>query len=216
MPRYRFGACLFDSSERELTRNGDEVALSPRAFKALSLLLGRHPNAVSKQELYQELWPDTFVELTNLNNVIAEIRSAIGDAGKSMVKTKHRFGYVFAANLRVEEADADATCVLLIAGKAFPLRQGENVIGRTSDAAIMIASPSISRRHAIVHILGDRAEIEDLRSKNGTTVNDQPVRARQGIPDGATVCFGSVCGIFRALPTGGSTVTDTARATRAG
>ena len=116
----------------------------------------------------------------------------------------------------MEEADADAPCVLLIAGKTFPLHHGENVVGRTSDAAVMIASPSISRRHAVIHILGDRAEIEDLRSKNGTTVNDQPVRACQVIPDGATVCFGSVCGIFRALPTGGSTLTDTVRATRTG
>ena len=214
MTRYRFGDCLFDSSERQLTRNGDEVSLSPRAFKALSLLLQRHPNAVSKEELYQELWPETFVELTNLNNVIAEIRSAIGDAGKSMVKTKHRFGYVFAAMLRMEEADPDPTCVLLISGKSFPLRQGKNVIGRTSDAAVMIASPSISRRHAVIDVLGNRAEIEDLDSKNGTTVNDQPVHNHRLIPDGATVCFGSVCGIFRALTTGGSTITDKVRGTR--
>ena len=207
---YRFGRCSFDPARRQLTRDGEEVALSPRAFAALSVLLTRYPEAVSKRDLYEELWPNTFVELTNLNNVIAEIRTAIGDRNKSIVKTKHRFGYVFAASLSAAQENIDAPFVLLIGSSTYPLRE-ENLVGRTSDAAVMIAAPSISRKHAVIRIRGKRVEIEDLRSKNGTSIDGKAVTDRQEVPDGATVCFGTVCGIFRALPRGKSTLTDKRR-----
>ena len=206
---YRFGRCSFDPARRQLTRDGEEVALSPRAFAALSVLLSRYPEAVSKRDLYEELWPNTFVELTNLNNVIAEIRTAIGDRSKSIVKTKHRFGYVFAASLSPESSDA--TFVLLIGSSTYPLREGENLVGRTSDATVMIAAPSISRKHAVIRIRGKRVEIEDLRSKNGTSIDGKAVSDRQELPDGATVCFGTVCGVFRAVQRGKSTLTDKRR-----
>src|SRR6202035_1445428 len=153
----------------------------------------------------------TFVELTNLNNVIAEIRTAIGDRNKSIVKTKHRFGYVFAASLSATQEDIDAPFVILIGSSTYPLREGENLVGRTSDAAVMIAAPSISRKHAVIRIRGKRVEIEDLRSKNGTSIDGKAVSGRQELPDGATVCFGTLCGVFRALPPGKSTLTDKSR-----
>src|SRR5438132_832056 len=196
MARYRFANCIFDPARRQLTRAGKEIDLSPRAFTALSLLLARYPDAVSKTELYQELWPDTFVELTNLNNVIAELRAAIGDDQKRMIRTKHRFGYVFAGPLAVH--DQWSTAFILIVGRtSFQLHEGTNIVGRTPDVAVMINSPAISRRHAAIEITGAQASIEDLGSKNGTSVDGYLISEPHELTDGATVCFGSVCGIFR-------------------
>ena len=207
MARYRFANCIFDPARRQLTRAGKEIDLSPRAFTALSLLLARHPEAVSKSELYQELWPDTFVELTNLNNVIMELRAAIGDKEKRMLRTKHRYGYVLAGPVERDEQPA-AAFALLVGTNNFQLREGMNIVGRTPDAAVMINSPAISRRHAAIHVSGTHASIEDLGSKNGTSVNGQPISGRSELADGVTVCFGSVCGVFRVMGGGASTLTE--------
>ncbi|MDQ6802218.1 MAG: FHA domain-containing protein [Acidobacteriota bacterium] len=207
MAQYRFGKCVFDPGRRQLTRAGTDADLSPRAFRALSLLLARYPDAVSKEELYQELWPDTIVELTNLNNVIVELRAAIGDKEKRMLRTKHRFGYVFAGPVDRDDQPG-AAFVLLVGKNSFLLREGMNIVGRTPDAAVMIDSPAISRRHAAIEVVGTHAFIEDLGSKNGTSVDGEPINARHDLTDGATVCFGSVCGVFRAVGSGLSTLTE--------
>jgi DNA-binding winged helix-turn-helix (wHTH) protein len=209
MAPYRFGDCVFDPGRRQLTRAGIDADLSPRAFRALSLLLARYPDAVSKEELYQELWPDTIVELTNLNNVIVELRTAIGDKEKRMLRTKHRFGYVFGGPIdRDDQPGAGAVFVLLVGTKSFRLREGMNIVGRTPDATVVINSPAISRRHAAIEVVAAQAFIEDLGSKNGTSVNGEPIYGRHDLTDGATVCFGSVCGIFRAVGSGPSTLTE--------
>jgi DNA-binding winged helix-turn-helix (wHTH) protein len=209
MAPYRFGNCVFDPGRRQLTRAGTDADLSPRAFRALSLLLARYPDAVSKEELYQELWPDTIVELTNLNNVIVELRTAIGDKEKRILRTKHRFGYVFAGPIdRDDQTGAAAPFVLLVGTNTFRLREGMNIVGRTPDANIMINSPAISRRHAAIEVIGSHAFIEDLGSKNGTSVDGESIDGRHALTDGATVCFGSVCGIFSAVGGSPSTLTE--------
>ena len=64
---------------RELGRNGEPVLLSPKAFDLLATLVERRPTAISKADLQERLWPETFVVEKNLTNLIAEIRRALGD-----------------------------------------------------------------------------------------------------------------------------------------
>src|SRR5581483_6321881 len=151
MAGYRFGNCRFDVSRRELTRDGASVELSPRAFEALQLLLKSYPDAVSRDDLYASVWPDTFVNLTNLNNVIAEIRAAIGDRSKKIVITKHRYGYAIAIPVSGHFV-AMSGMSLSIGGRTVQLREGENLVGRMADAIVQIDEPSISRRHAVIHV----------------------------------------------------------------
>ena len=96
--RIRFGEYLFDDAQRELLRGSEVIHLSPRAFELMAFLLRRRPQAVTKEELYRHLWPDTFVEYANLNNLISEIRAAIGDSARTKLRTKHRYGYAFTAD----------------------------------------------------------------------------------------------------------------------
>lgn len=211
MTRYRFGGCSFDPSRRELLRHGQQVRLSPRAFEALHLLLRRYPEAVSKEDLYATLWPDAFVELTNLNNVIAEIRSAVDDSEKRVVTTKHRFGYVVGESVFTDEGAAHPSSrfTLAIGGKTVVLQEGENLVGRADDAVVLIDLPSMSRRHAVIRVAANRAEVQDLHSKNGTFIGNSRVNEVRELRDRDTVCFGSVCGVFRAVPLKGTTVTET-------
>lgn len=187
------------------------MRLSPRAFEALHLLLRQYPNAVSKEALYATLWPDAFVELTNLNNVIAEIRSAVGDTTKKIVTTKHRFGYVVGQPVFTDHEDTarpPSRFTLAIGGKAVVLLEGENLVGRTDDAVVLIDLPSISRRHAVIRVAADRAEVQDLHSKNGTFIGENRVNDVRELRDRDTICFGRVCGVFRAIPLRGTTVSE--------
>jgi DNA-binding NtrC family response regulator len=79
--------------------------------------------------------------------------------------------------------DTDRRMCLLIIGEGFvgthPLPDsGDLIIGRSEDADVCIDVPSVSRRHALLHI-GSTMQIEDLGSANGTFVHDQ--RLERGV-----------------------------------
>ena len=95
--RVAFGRFTFDTETRELLDAGARVHLSPKAFDLLALLLDRRPTVVSKREIHDHVWQDTFVSEANLSVVIAEIRQVLGDDSRqaSFVRTVHRVGYAF-------------------------------------------------------------------------------------------------------------------------
>jgi len=59
------------------------------------------------------------------------------------------------------------------------MNDGPVVIGRQAGATLKIGNASVSRRHAVIEKEGDRFVIADLGSRNGTFVNDMPVRRRE-------------------------------------
>ena len=63
-----------DLDSRELRRGAEPVRLSPKAFHLLEILVANRPKALSKADLQDKLWPDTFVVEKNLANLVSEIR----------------------------------------------------------------------------------------------------------------------------------------------
>src|ERR1044071_141050 len=96
-PPHYFADFVLDLDARELRRGSDAIALSPKAYQLLQILVSERPKALSKMVLQERLWPDTFVVEKNLVNLVAEIRSALGDdpTHPRFVRTVHRFGYAF-------------------------------------------------------------------------------------------------------------------------
>jgi DNA-binding winged helix-turn-helix (wHTH) protein len=186
--RVRFERFVFDSRSRRLSRDGLPVELSPKAYGLLEMLLQARPAAVSKEALYDQLWPKTFVEPGNLHNLVSEIRSVLGDHGRSMIRTVHGFGYAFAA-----EGSAAATATsfaVRLGGELLPLHAGENIIGRDPQAAIVIDSPDVSRHHARLIVSNESVTLEDLGSKNGTFVAGKRLAAPAVVGDGDQVTVG--------------------------
>jgi DNA-binding winged helix-turn-helix (wHTH) protein len=106
--RYDFGRCHLDTVNREVTLDGAARHLSPKAFALLRLLIEDRPRVVPKAELMRRVWPDSFVEEANLAVLISEVRAAIGDAGVGhIIKTHHRVGYGFAAEVREMPSHGD-------------------------------------------------------------------------------------------------------------
>jgi DNA-binding winged helix-turn-helix (wHTH) protein len=205
--RLRFGPFTIDSSSRQLSQAGRPVALSPKAFDALMLLLERRPNVVQKSELLDSIWPGSDeISEGNLTVVVAEIRRALGDDPHAprFVRTVHRFGYAFcgdAADVKPGAAPAredDTTgAVLAWSDQVRRLGEGESLVGRDPGCALWLDVPGVSRRHARIVVKGGTATIEDLGSTNGTFVDDVPVTAEQGLLDGQKIDFGPLAARFR-------------------
>jgi len=219
--RLQFGDLTFDADTRQLWLRGEEVGLSPKAFDLLALLIERRPRAVSKQEIRERLWPDTFVSESNLPSLISEIRQAIGDQQRErrFVRTLHARGYSFEApdaklaqpgSLTTEAANG-----WLVGSIAeIALFAGENVLGREGPGVILLKSSTVSRRHARIVIDSNGAVIEDLGSKNGTYVNDRRVTTPTSVGEGDQVRIGSLLFTFRRAQPAGSTETITSRTRR--
>ena len=85
----------------------------------------------------------------------------------------------------------------LVDGKRqIPLAEGENVLGREPFAGSFTAT-SVSRRHARLTVVGSRAYLEDLGSKNGTFLRGRRVESTQTVIDGDSIELGSVALVFR-------------------
>jgi DNA-binding winged helix-turn-helix (wHTH) protein len=207
----RFGAFTLDTDTRQVLGAGGELHLSPKAYELLTILVESRPRALAKNELYERLWPATFVSEVNLASLIAEIREALGDDARKprFIRTAHRFGYAFCGTTteapRVDDA-VTTFCWLLMGGRRVPLRLGENILGREPDDGINLDSPTVSRRHARISIAGTHAVLEDLGSKNGTFVGGEPVSTAVPLKDGDEIRTGSVVCRFRMkLPKGTTT-----------
>jgi DNA-binding winged helix-turn-helix (wHTH) protein len=206
---YRFGEFTLNIATRQLLLNDAEVHLSPKAFELLALLLANRSRAVPKAELQERLWPDTFVEETNLASLVAEIRRALHDRASQplFVRTVYGFGYRFIGDVstaKVEvRASPDRTRRFLVSDqREMMLMEGANVIGRAEDATIQIDSPGVSRYHARILVSDAGATLEDVNSKNGTFLNGKRLTTPVVLADGGEIRLGSVTLTFRvATPT---------------
>ncbi|HMM33663.1 MAG TPA: winged helix-turn-helix domain-containing protein [Thermoanaerobaculia bacterium] len=200
--RLRFGELTFEGGRRLLLRGPDVVHVSPKGFQLLELLLARRPNAVSKAEIQEALWPRTFVSETNLPALVNEVRNALGDHAKEAeyVRTVHGFGYAFEAAARELPAEAagEFRHVVLWGSQEIALAEGSNVVGRERIADVWIGHPSVSREHARITVKGPVATIEDLGSRNGTLRGAEVVRGRVTLVDGDEIRLGSVVLVYRA------------------
>jgi DNA-binding winged helix-turn-helix (wHTH) protein/tetratricopeptide (TPR) repeat protein/TolB-like protein len=117
-PVYRFGGFELDPAERRLSAAGKPVALTPKVFDTLVLLVERAGRLVSKDELMRALWPRGYVEESNLTKHIWVIRRALGDGeqGSRFIETVPKLGYRFVATVTTVEHVAPA----VPEGTAFP------------------------------------------------------------------------------------------------
>lgn len=198
--RYDFADLSLDTDARQLRRGGSPLHLSPKAMDLLSILVSEPRRVIPKAELYDRLWPATFVVEGNLPVLIREIRRAIGDRKHIIIRTVHRIGYSCGIPVREDspsgrsesEEPSGVIHTLQYGNQEYRLDQGENLVGREPTAQLFLSSASVSRRHAIINVSGDRATLTDLGSKNGTFIGDQPVLDEALLADGSIVRFGSV------------------------
>lgn len=104
---YEFGPFRVDPEKQALLRGSELIALNPKTFQLLVVLLRHGNEIVTKDELMKSVWPDTFVEETNLTRNIFALRKSLGDNEQNRyIITVPGRGYRLAEDVRMlSEAD---------------------------------------------------------------------------------------------------------------
>ena len=217
----RFGLFTLDSDRRLLQRNEADVHLTPKAFDLLVLLIQEAPRVLRKAELHERLWPGTFVSDATLVGLIKEIRRALDDRDTTsrLVRTAFGVGYAFCGTVEStglplgrRRPDIGGQSWWIVAGgRNIPLSEGEHLVGRDPASTVWLDVPGVSRRHARIVVDRQGASIEDLQSKNGTTLREHMVTRPQPLHDGDRIQVGPILVVFHVSASGPSTTTLTGR-----
>ena len=158
---FRFDDVTVDEKNFRLEKGGDPRSLTPRAFDVLLYLIKQDGRLVEKQEIFEQVWKESFVTDNALTRVIKEIRRAIGaDAGDpKYIETIPKRGYRFAAALEnkanssaartgAETAEKTALPIPVLAVlpfKIFGASDGAGVVGGDEFLGIGMADALITR-----------------------------------------------------------------------
>jgi DNA-binding winged helix-turn-helix (wHTH) protein/Flp pilus assembly protein TadD len=95
---YGFEKFRLDTENPSLWRTGELVSIPPKALETLILLVEKNGEIVSRDELMETVWKDTFVEEGNINYTISLLRKTLED--KDLIQTIPRRGYRFVADVK--------------------------------------------------------------------------------------------------------------------
>jgi DNA-binding winged helix-turn-helix (wHTH) protein len=208
----RFGAVTIDFATRRVTQNSVGLHLTPKAFDLLAILVGEAPRVVPKAELHERLWPETYVSDATLASLVKELRRALHDHDRStpLIRTAHGVGYAVAVDVDSTPPPGPNAVShwLEVDGRHIPLLDGENIIGRDVTSRVWLDAARVSRRHARVIVRPDGAFLEDLGSKNRTTVSGIALAGCVSLHDGQHIQVGPVRLVYRTSRTGMSTETN--------
>ena len=143
---YEFGPFRIDPDHRLLLRESQPVPVQPKAFDILLVLVLSNEKVVLKEELMKTVWPDTFVEESNLAQHIFVLRKTLGDAvgeNRYIVTVPGR-GYRFAGEVRAVVAEVPERPELEIKGE-LDVREGRLATEAKEEKEILVASRSLTR-----------------------------------------------------------------------
>jgi Tol biopolymer transport system component/DNA-binding winged helix-turn-helix (wHTH) protein len=105
---YQFGRFRLDPAERLLLLEGKAVALTPKAFDVLLALVQQPGHLLEKEVLLKAVWPDSFVEESNLADNVSRLRKALGEgeSGQKFIETIPKRGYRFVAEVTKQSGQA--------------------------------------------------------------------------------------------------------------
>src|ERR1041384_1084900 len=155
---YEFGSFTVDPVERVLLRDRTPVSLTQKGFDLLLFLIENSGHVVEKDRLMKEIWPDTFVEESNLTQNISVLRKVLQDRGHQYIQTVPRRGYRFVGHLQetttethlvveehararliIEDQISDAPTTAAVNGIASPISVAAKPVGNKVVVAVVIS-----------------------------------------------------------------------------
>jgi DNA-binding winged helix-turn-helix (wHTH) protein len=203
-PRFEFGPFQLDLDDRLLTRGGEVISLRPKATEILIRLVMNAGQLIKKDQLLKEVWPDTFVEESNLSQTIFTLRKALGDdrSEPRYIETVPRRGYRFIAEVRGEEARKNEVEVLQVAATAAIVQEQVVAVlpflNHTGDPEFDYLADGIT--DSLINNLSRLSKVHVLSHSAVSAFKTKPLNPQQAGKDlGATVVL---CGKLTTRPTG--------------
>jgi DNA-binding winged helix-turn-helix (wHTH) protein/TolB-like protein/Tfp pilus assembly protein PilF len=189
---YEFGRFRVDEEEHRLLREGEAVPLPPKAFETLLALVRNSGHLLTKDELLQTVWPDTFVEENNLKQYISVLRKILGtnSDGNGYIETVARVGYRFAAGVQEVWDEGEAILVENQARYRIVVNQEEREEIEGDEQMVEarpmpVALPEPQRRWELRHVLMAAVVLLGLAvvllllasrgGRNATNVGNKPI-----------------------------------------
>ena len=141
----RFSGFELDSERAELRApDGGTIRLRPKTLEILRLLAGNAGRVLSKQQLMEAAWPNVHVGEDSLFQCIREIRTALGDDKRQVVRVISGRGYLFQAEVtEVQVTEAGVTEVATPAAPEIaPVSQPEPAAPDTTATIETISEPA--------------------------------------------------------------------------
>src|ERR1700722_9835858 len=148
---YEFGPFRVDPEKQVLLREDHPVAISPKVFETLLILVRRSREVVSKEDLMQALWPDAFVEEANLSQNIFMLRKALGDTpeARRYIVTLPGRGYRFAEQVRTVTQGGDDVVIERRSRTQVVVEQAARAPGKTLHALPTSLDRQLSGKHLL-------------------------------------------------------------------
>ena len=142
--KYQFGPFHLDATERLLLKDGQPIALMPKAFDTLLLLVENRGRLLNKEELMRSIWPDAVVEGNSLNRSVSVLRKTLGEShGQAKyIETVPKHGYRFLAPV-VEIETGDGDLIIERHSSAEVITEEEEV---TDSSGANSANPALAAR----------------------------------------------------------------------
>jgi len=105
---YLFGQFRLDLSRQVLFRENNPLTLRPKSFDVLHHLLKNAGRVVSRNELFDAVWPDLVVTDDSLTQCLIEIRKALGEENRDLIRTIRGRGYLFNSEVTIEKTGGEA------------------------------------------------------------------------------------------------------------
>ncbi len=137
---FEFDDFRFDVKERVLSRNGVAIPIAPKVLNTLKVLIDNAGHLLEKQQLMDAIWPDQFVEESNLTYNIKMLRKALGDdaAQPRFIETVPRSGYRFIAKLIEPKVEAQSANTPIPAQRKIPNRNRYWLIAGAAAVIVVI------------------------------------------------------------------------------
>ena len=167
---YEFGPFRMDPDKQVLLRENQLIPVTPKAFETLLVLVRRSRDVVTKEELLKEIWPDSFVEESNLSQNIFLLRKALGDTAESRqyIVTLPGKGYRFAASVRTVTEQGEVLVAHARARTQIVIEENEAETERASKTIQEAALPlrDFARGAiAVADVFRDTSSVRSARSE---------------------------------------------------
>jgi eukaryotic-like serine/threonine-protein kinase len=164
--RFRFADVEFDAAAMRLTVAGRLVTVEPLPLAVLAELLRRPNEAVTRAELFDQIWPEPTVDHA-LTSAVNKLRKALGALGAARIESVPRVGYRFAGPLERTAVGRKAAVALdLAAGRPVPQRplfRLDRLLGQRAQSAVWLALDVPAGERRVYKFAGDGEGLAALK-----------------------------------------------------
>ena len=191
---FRFGPFRLDLSSYQLWRGDEHLAITPKSFDTLAVLIKHRDRVLPKEELMNAVWPDAFVSEDNLTQAISVLRRTLGDDPNqpTFIATAARHGYRFIGTVHEIPAAPAETIAAVAAPHAPASRDSSSNLPQRA----VRATRSSGRRWVLVTAAFGLAVVSTVIVRNIAVARAvpaaPPLRFVQDAPPGTMIASGGV------------------------